>query len=113
MELTNEERKFLATRTGFVKAWKYIGTILLVSVIGLGTWLFLSKPLLANPFMVLSRLKSDSIPSSAMTLMTGLLPVVVLMCVLLAITIVLFAFAAFSNERKYLACIIQSPSQCW
>ena len=37
--------------------------------------------------------------------MAGLLPVFVLMCMVLAITIVLFAFAAFSNEKKYLTII--------
>ena len=105
MELTKEERQFLVRRTRCVNAWRYAGTILLVAMIGLGIWFFLSKPLLANPFVMLARLKNNSIPSSTMTLMTGLLPVVVLTSIFLAITIVLFAFAAFSNERKYLTII--------
>jgi len=105
MLLSNEEQQFLAKRSRFVKAWPYVGAILLVMLIGLGMWLFWSKPLLANPFVVLSRLNSSSVPASTMVLMAGLLPVVVLMCVVLAITIVLFAFAAFSNEKKYLAII--------
>jgi len=105
MQLSNEEQQFLAKRTSFVKTWRYVGALLLVMVIGLGMWLFWSKPLLANPFVVLSRLNSGSVPASTMVLMAGLLPVVVLMCIVLAITIVLFAFAAFSNEKKYLAII--------
>ena len=105
MQLSNEEQQFLAKRTRFVQTWRYVGAILLVMLIGLGMWLFWSKPLLADPFVVLSRLNSGSVPASTMALMAGLLPVVVLMCMVLAITIVLFAFAAFSNEKKYLTII--------
>ncbi len=105
MLLSNREQQFVEKRKRFVKAWPYVGTILLVMAIGLGMWLFWSKPLLANPFLALSRLNSSSVPASTMALMAGLLPVVVLMCVVLAITIVLFAFSAFSNEKKYLAII--------
>ena len=82
-----------------------VGGVLLCLVLGLGVWLFLFKPLLANPFAVLSKLNSDSIPASTLTLMAGLLPVSVLMCLVLAIAIVLFGFAAFANEKKYIAMI--------
>lgn len=105
MELSNEDRQFLVKRTRLVRAWPTVGTILLLFVIGLGIWLFWSKPLLANPFLVLARLKNDSVPASTLTLMAGLLPVVFTMCIVLAVSIVLFAFAGFANEKKYLAII--------
>jgi ABC-type transport system involved in multi-copper enzyme maturation permease subunit len=105
MQLNGEDQRFLAKRARLVKTWRYAGAILIAMLIGLGIWLFFSKPLLANPFVVLTRLKSDSIPESTMALMAGILPVVVLMCIFLAITIVLFAFLAFSNEKKYLTLI--------
>ena len=38
-------------------------------------------------------------------LMASMLPIVVLMCLALAVTTVLFTFAAFSNEKKYLKLI--------
>ena len=105
MQLNDQEQRFLAKRARLVKTWRYVGTILLSMLIGLGMWLFFSKPLLANPFVVLTRLKSDSIPESTMALMAGMLPVVVLMCIFLAVTVVLFAFSVFSNEKKYLTLI--------
>jgi hypothetical protein len=105
MQLTHKESDFLAKRAWLVRAWPVVGTLLLFFVLGLGVWLFLSRPLLANPFVVMARLKDDSISSSILSLMAGLLPVVVLMCVVLALAIVLFGFAAFAIEKKYIALI--------
>jgi ATP/ADP translocase len=45
------------------------------------------------------------IPESTLILMAGLLPVVVLTSLILTGAIVLFGFAAFANERKYIALI--------
>lgn len=105
MEITAKEKRFLAKRTKLVQTWPLVGGILLCLVLGLGVWLFLSTPLLANPFTVLSKLRSNSIPVSTLTLMAGLLPVAILMCLVLAIAMVAFSFAAFSNEKKYIAMV--------
>ena len=109
MQLSDEERHFLVKRARLVRAWRYVGSILLAVLLGLAIWLFLTIPLLANPLVVMARLKSDSISESTLTLMAGMLPIVVLMCLVLAVTAVLFVFAAFSNEKKYLK-IIQRNS---
>jgi hypothetical protein len=111
MHLSNKEQRFLAKRSKLVRIWPYVGAVLLAMLIGLGMWLFWSKPLLANPLVVVTRLKSDSIAESTMVLMAGMLPVVVLMCIGLTVTVVLFAFAAFSNEKKYLAIIQRGSSE--
>jgi hypothetical protein len=92
VELSHEDRRFLDKRKRLVRAWPTVGAILLL-VIGLALWLFWSKPLLANPFLTLARLKNDSVPASTLILMAGLLPVVFTMCMVLAVSIVLFAFA--------------------
>ena len=105
MEITDREIRFVANRAKFVKAWPPVGGVLMCLAIGVGVWLFLFKPLLANPFAVLSKLNSDSIPASTLALMAGLLPLSVLVCIALAIAIVLFGFAAFANEKKYIAMI--------
>lgn len=105
MQLSDEERRFLVKRARFVRTWRYVGAILLAVLIGLGIWLFLTIPLLANPLVVMAQIQSDSIPESMLTLMAGMLPIVVLMCLALAATTVLFTFAAFSNEKKYLKLI--------
>ena len=110
MRLSYQEQSFVAKRARFMRTWRYAGVILLALIIGLGTWLFLSRPLLANPFFVIARLKSQSIDEATMALMAGMLPVVTLACIVLAVVVVLFVFAHFSNERKYLA-IIQRESR--
>jgi hypothetical protein len=105
MKLSNEERRFLVKRARLVQSWRYVGAILMAMLIGLGLWLFFSKPLLANPFVVLSRIKSGSLPESMLPLMASMLPIVVLLCLVIAIVAVLFVYAAFSNEKKYLMLI--------
>ncbi len=108
MQLSDEERRFLVKRAQLVRAWRYVGAILLAVLIGLGFWLFLTLPLLVNPFVVMTRLQSGSIPESMLMLMAGMLPIVVLMClalVALVVMVVLFIFVAFSNEKKYLKLI--------
>lgn len=105
MELKEQQRKFIETRSKFVKTWPVVGTGLLVVTLGLGTWLFLTKPLLANPFFVLNQLKNNAVSLSTLTLMAGFLPLVILLCLILVIAVIVFAFAAFSNEKKYLAII--------
>lgn len=105
MQLSDEEQRFLVKRARLVRTWRYVGAILLLMLIGLGIWLFLTMPLLANPLIVMEQLKSDSIPESMLMLMASMLPIVVLMCLALAVTTVLFTFAAFSNEKKYLKLI--------
>ncbi len=105
MELKEEQRKFIETRSKFVKTWPFVGTGLLAIILGLGTWLFLTKRLLANPFFVLNQLKTNAISLPTLTLMAGLLPVVILLCLFLVVVVIIFAFAAFSNEKKYLAII--------
>ena len=105
MDLSEQETRFLAKRTRLVNAWRYVGVVLLISLAGLGGFLFWFAPLLANPFTVLTRLSTDSIPPSTMALSSAMLPIMFLTCMLLALAIVLFAFAAISNERKYLAIV--------
>jgi hypothetical protein len=105
MDLAGKEVRFLVGRTRLANAWRYVGVLLLVSLVGLAGSLFWFAPLVANPSTVLTRLEGDAIPPSTMALSTALLPVVLLTCILLALGIVLFVFAAFSNERKYLSIV--------
>lgn len=110
MKLSYEEQCFVAKRARLMRTWRYVGAILLAMITGLGVWLFLTKPLLTDPVMVMTRLKSHSIPESTMALMAAMLPVVSLMCIILTVIATLFVFAAFSNEKKYLT-IIQRESR--
>ena len=97
MKLTSEERGFIDRRARFIRAYPLVGSILLCLVIALAIWLFLSTPLLVNPFLVFSELNNNSIAHSNLTLMAAILPVVFLMCIVLTIAILLFGFMAFNN----------------
>lgn len=105
MPLTDEDRRFLAKRIQLVRAWPYVGAMLLALPVGLSVWLWLSVPLLIDPLFAMTRLSSDALPESTMALMAAMLPVAVLLCLALALAAVLFVFAAFSNEKKYLQII--------
>jgi uncharacterized membrane protein (UPF0182 family) len=105
MQITDKERLFLAKRAKLVQAWPLIGSVLLCLVIGLGVWLILFRPFLANPFVVFSQLNTHSIGASDLALMAAILPIMVLMCIALTIAIVLFAFVALKNEKRHMAVI--------
>jgi hypothetical protein len=111
MRLTAEEQRFLTKRARLVRTWPVVGAVLLTLLIALGLWLFLSRPMLANPFVVFARLESGSVPESQLVLMAAMLPVVVLLCIFVAITVVLFAFAVFSTEKRYLKLIERAPPE--
>ncbi len=107
--MTEDENRFIIRRVKLVRAWPWAGSALIVLICGLGAWLYTTRPLLVDPFAVLARVHDDSIPASTLTFMAALLPVAVLTCLFLAIVIVLFAFAAFAIEKKYLA-LLRHPA---
>jgi hypothetical protein len=109
--LNRDEITFIEGRRRFVRAWKAVGTVLLLAILALGAWLVAYEPLLANPFVVLARLEAASIPEPTLILMAGLVPVLVLTSLVLCIAIVLFAFAAYSNERRYLGIVSRTVEQ--
>ncbi len=110
MKLNEQEQAFLARRSRLLRAWPYAGTILLITLIGFGAFLFWRVPMLANPHAVLSRLEANSISQSTMVVSVVLLPILFVVCVILASSIVLFTFAHLANERKYLQ-IIQNMTE--
>jgi hypothetical protein len=79
------------------------GLLLLLAVTEGG--LLATKPLLANPFHVAERVRADTLDPGTQALMAAMLPLMVQLCMLLALAVVVFAFAAWNNERKYLALI--------
>lgn len=105
MKLTEQETAFVKQRIRLVRSWPVVGSICGVLVIGFTVWLWISRPLLVNPWEVLSRLKSASIQDSTMTLMAAMLPIVFLACIFLLLALIAICFLAFSNERKHLAII--------
>jgi len=110
MKLTEDERRFLLKRKWFVRTWRYAGLILIFAISGISLWLYIKSPLLINPFEVASQIESGTLKESTLTIMALITPIMVLTCLLLLMIIIIFAFVAFSNERKYLR-IIESLLQ--
>ena len=105
MRLTDKEREFLDRRTKLIRLWPVTGGILLCLLLGLAAWLYAFNPLLANPFVVFSRIRSGSIPPPELELMAALLPIVFLLAVAVTLFTVLLAFAELRNEKRQIAVI--------
>jgi uncharacterized BrkB/YihY/UPF0761 family membrane protein len=100
-----QSQSFLKKRRRMTQFWPVIGTLLLAGVLAFLVWMFLKKSLLVNPFEVTSRIDAGTLENSTLTLMAGMLPIVFLACFFILIVVVLFAFSAFANERRYLRII--------
>lgn len=107
MELDRDDQRFLAARQRLLRTWPAIGWSLLAVITVYTVWLFLTKPLLVNPFVVMVRLRADALPVSTMMLMSGLLPLAMLSCIILAGVLIVMMFASMSKERHYLRIIRQ------
>ncbi|MCB1861357.1 MAG: hypothetical protein KDI47_06455 [Gammaproteobacteria bacterium] len=105
MELTEKERRFLDKRRKLLTIWPPAGYLLLAMLALLAGWLFWSAPLLVNPHLVWAGLQSGSITEANLQLMAGMLPVVTLLLLVVCLIVVLFVFAAFSNEKRELKLI--------
>ena len=103
--MDEQSMSFLKKRRRLARFWPVAGTLLLAGVLAFLVWMFLKKSLLVNPFEVASRIDAGTLENSTITLMAGMLPVVFLACFFILILVVLYAFSAFSNERRYLRII--------
>lgn len=101
MPLDEQDRRFLERRAILVRAWPVVGGLMLLAVAAFTAWLYLTRPLLANPVVVLERLREGTLPATSMTVMAGLLPIVMLMCLGLVVVMIVFVFASVRNERRY------------
>lgn len=108
MKLLDSDRAFLQKRTRFVRSWRYVGPALTCIIAALGGWLFVQHPLLANPAHVVAELQHGGIDQRTTGLMAALLPSAVCLLVFLCLVGVLFSFASFSNERRYLEIIARA-----
>jgi hypothetical protein len=105
MSLSEQEQAFLARRAKLLKAWPYADTTLLITLIGFSAHLFWRVPMLANPYAALARIEANSVPASTMMLSAVLLPILFVICMILASAIVLCTFAHLANAREYLRII--------
>lgn len=97
-----EQERFLLKRRLLVRAWPWVGAVLLAIIVGFWGWLFFAQPLLANPMHVLEAVRTQAIPADTLWLMAGILPLTVLATGVLLMILMLFLFAGRRNEKKLL-----------
>lgn len=92
---------FLEKRRKLIAAWRVAGPLLLMLLTTLFVWLYLKTPLLINPFEVARRLEAGTLDEPTLAIMAMLLPVMISLCFLVMVVVILFVYAAISNEKKY------------
>lgn len=110
MNLTDKDTAFIERRRKLVDSWPFIGTITLVLLIAFAVWLWITRPLLVDPWAVFAALQAGTISESTMLLMAGMLPIATLGCILLMLALMGFGFVAFANEKRHIK-IIQRLSE--
>lgn len=101
MNLTDEQNLFLSKRRKLVHSWRYVGSALIFITLGILTWQFIRNPLLANPLEVASRLSSNTIPESTLSVMVVMMPVFFLVSYFLILVVILILSFSLSTEKKY------------
>ncbi len=105
MHINVQSDAFLEKRRKLIAAWSIAGPLSLLGLAAFFVWMYLSTPLLVNPFEVAERLESGAIDEPTLAIMSLLLPVMISLCFLVLVVIILCVYAAISNEKKYLQLI--------
>ncbi|MCP3867091.1 MAG: hypothetical protein GY703_03165 [Gammaproteobacteria bacterium] len=103
--LSAKEQDFVERRRRLIRLWPWVAVFLLVLLGLLTAWLMLKNPMLTNPLEVADRLAANSIDRVTLETMALLLPVVMLLCLSMVAVIILYGFAMFGNEKRYLAIV--------
>jgi hypothetical protein len=100
--LSERDETFLKKRTTLIRAWPFVGGVLLAALMALIAWLLWRSPFLFNPYALMQRMREGAIDQPMLQLMAGLLPVAMLSIFGLIGAMIALAFAAFSNEKRHL-----------
>jgi hypothetical protein len=106
--LTQKELIFIEERKKLLRSWRFVGPFLLGTIIALALFVYITTPLLIDPFGTASRLNAGEIPFSTLRMSTLLLPILFWSVLVLLIAIVGALHFAFANEKKYLAILEQN-----
>lgn len=103
MQSNRQSERFLEKRRTLLTAWRYAGPLLLLGIGGFAAYLYFNTPLLINPFAVASGIESGSVEQSTLQLLALFVPVLFITVCFLLVVLVVLIYAAFANEKKYLA----------
>jgi hypothetical protein len=103
--LTENQLSFIRKREQMLRLWPAVGIILFVVEASLAGWLFWKHPLLINPGAVRAGLESGAISNSILTLMAGMLPLTLIICLASLAVVIVYAFFAFAIEKRLISII--------
>ena len=101
------QEAFLHHRRKLIRTWPYAGGGLLAALVLFSGWLYIRSPLLIDPTEIVRRLQGDGVDPSTLMALAGLVPLLFLGCIILLFLLVVFTFAKFRTESKYLAMLDQ------
>jgi hypothetical protein len=105
MSLSERDARFVEQRRLLAQRWRVVGWALFAAIAAVVGFLFLQSPMLVSPWEVAGRIRTDSIPTATLQIMSLILPLAILGCFVLLAVVVAFQFAAAANERRLLAII--------
>jgi len=105
MRLTEAEERFLRKREALTRLWPIAAGFLLASLTFLIGWMLWRSPLLVNPIGALNAIRDGTIKPESLQLMAGMLPFAMITIFVLLVAMILFVYAALSNEKRHLAII--------
>ena len=107
MQLDSKESEFIEKRARLLKLWPWFGGGLLLMLVFLGAWMWISVPFMINPWHVFAALEAATLPASTLDIMAAMLPVVILLFLVFVAAILLMLFAAFASERRLIRLLRQ------
>jgi hypothetical protein len=101
----DDDLRFIEKRARLSRSWKPAGALAITVLAAVLAWLFASSPLLVNPVFVAARIENGMLERVTVDLMALMLPIAVLGCFVTTTIMIVFGFAVFAVERRYLAII--------
>jgi fatty acid desaturase len=105
VELPESDLQFVRRRAALVRAWPWVGTALLLVVVGLWGYWFFSGMLLANPWAVARGLERGTLRHDTAQTLALVGAVAFLAIGFLLLALILLLWAAMANERRLLRII--------
>jgi hypothetical protein len=101
--LSAADERFLDRRRTLVRLWPVVGIGMAVVIVGFWGYLFVRRPLLANPLHLMHELERHAVSEATLVVLAAVGSLMVLATGLLLLVFVAFAFAAMANERRLIA----------